>query len=90
MAPDYSLGNEPRVAPKVRTDGMDNWDLSVLKSTKIHDKINAQFRAEFFNLFNHPQFAAPQNSVNDSVIFGTVIAQMINPRLIQFSLRINF
>ncbi len=90
VAPDYSLGNEPRTDPKVRTDGMANWDLSVLKSTKIHNNINAQFRAEFFNLFNHPQFAAPQNSANDATNFGVVIAQMNNPRLVQFSLRINF
>jgi len=90
VAPDFSLGNEPRVDPKVRTDGTDNWDISLLKSTKVHDNINAQFRAEFFNIFNHPQFAAPQNSADDSVNFGTVIAQMNNPRLVQFSLRINF
>jgi len=90
VAPDLSLGNEPRVDPKVRTDGIDNWDLSILKSTRIKDAATVQFRTEFFNTFNHPQFAAPQNQADDAVNFGTVIAQMNNPRLIQFSLWINF
>ena len=87
---DYSLGNEPRTDPKVRTPGVDNWDLSLLKSTKVHENVSVQFRAEFFNLFNHPQFAAPQGAVDDPVNFGVIIAQANNPRLAQFSLRINF
>jgi hypothetical protein len=86
----YALGNEPRVDPKVRAAGVDNWDISILKATKIKEKINAQFRAEFFNIFNHPQFAAPQGTVDDPTNFGVVIAQANNPRLVQFSLRINF
>ena len=90
LAPDFTLGNEPRVDPIVRADGVSNFDISLLKATKIHESINAQFRAEFFNIFNHPQFAAPQNAVDDKVNFGTVIAQANNPRLVQFSLRINF
>ena len=85
----YSLGNEPRVDPKVRTDGVDNWDLSLLKTTKIRETANMQFRAEFFNTFNHPQFAAPGNAI-DGANFGVVTAQFNNPRLVQFSLRINY
>ena len=85
----FTYGTEPRVDPKVRTDGIANWDLSLLKATKIKDNINAQFRAEFFNLFNHPQFAAPDNGITDAA-FGAVSAQYNNPRLIQFSLRISF
>jgi hypothetical protein len=90
VAPDLTLGDEPRVDPRVRTDGIANWDLSLLKSTKIHENVNVQFRAEFFNTFNHPQFAAPQNAADDPVNFGVVIAQMNTPRLVQFSLRLNF
>jgi hypothetical protein len=87
---DYAIGSSTRTDPFVRTPGVHNWDLSILKSTKIHENINAQFRAEFFNLFNHPQFAAPQGAVDDPVNFGVIIAQANNPRLAQFSLRINF
>ncbi len=85
----FAYGTEPRVDPNVRTDGIANWDISLLKTTKVNDRINAQFRAEFFNTFNHPQFAAPDNGVTDAA-FGAVSAQYNNPRLIQFSLRINY
>ena len=85
----FALGNEPRVDPQVRADGVANWDMSLLKATKIRENLNVQFRTEFFNTFNHPQFAAPDNSVSDGS-FGQVTNQANNPRLIQFSLRVDF
>jgi hypothetical protein len=85
----YSLGNESRTDPGVRTAGQDNWDLAFVKSTKIVREANLQFRAEFFNTFNHPQFAAPYSEI-DGNAFGAVTAQQNTPRLIQFSLRVNF
>ena len=41
-----------------------NWDLSVTKSWRFHERLNAQFRAEIFNVLNHPNFAiqAPANT----------------------------
>jgi hypothetical protein len=87
--PDFTLGNEPRVDPAVRTDGTADWDLSLLKATRIRENLNVQFRAEFFNAFNHPTFAAPDNVATDAG-FGEVSNQFNNPRLIQFSLRINY
>jgi hypothetical protein len=36
-----------------------NWDFSVTKSTKIKESLNAQFRAEFFNILNHPNISNP-------------------------------
>jgi hypothetical protein len=35
------------------------WDLAMYKNTAITEKLNAQFRAEFFNILNHPNFANP-------------------------------
>ena len=46
-------------------------DLSVIKSTRIAEKAHLQFRAEFFNLFNHPNFALPNVTANSSG-FGTI------------------
>ena len=89
MTDQYSLGNESRTDPGVRTDGIDNWDVSFVKTTKILKEANLQFRAEFFNTFNHPQFAAPNNEI-DGAAFGAVTAQQNTPRLIQFSLRVSF
>jgi outer membrane receptor protein involved in Fe transport len=36
-----------------------NVDFAVAKSTQLLDRLNLQFRAEFFNIFNHPNFALP-------------------------------
>jgi Carboxypeptidase regulatory-like domain/TonB dependent receptor len=42
-----------------RDSGFRNWDLSVFKSFKFKERFTAQFRAEFFNVLNHPNFANP-------------------------------
>jgi hypothetical protein len=44
--------------------GYRNWDLSVFKSFKFKERLTAQFRAEFFNVLNHPNFANPFTSIN--------------------------
>src|SRR5579862_1358823 len=42
-----------------RDSGLRNWDLSVTKSFKFQERLTAQFRAEFFNVLNHPNFTNP-------------------------------
>jgi hypothetical protein len=42
-----------------RDGGLRNWDLSVTKSFKFQERLTAQFRAEFFNVLNHPNFTNP-------------------------------
>jgi hypothetical protein len=42
-----------------RDAGFRNWDLSVTKTQKIKERLSAQFRAEFFNVLNHPIFSNP-------------------------------
>jgi hypothetical protein len=86
---DYAFGNEPRVDPRVRADGVKNFDFSMQKSTAIRESASLEFRAEFFNLFNRVQFAPPigtQGAKN----FGQVGYQVNKPRQIQLSLRVNF
>jgi hypothetical protein len=39
--------------------GINNWDFALLKDTQITERVNLQFRGEFFNLFNHAQFLTP-------------------------------
>jgi hypothetical protein len=80
--------------------GFDNFDFSVMKNTRIGERINAQFRAEFFNITNHPNFALPANILaapNFGTLFQTPDAAQNNvglgsggPRLIQFALKLSF
>jgi Carboxypeptidase regulatory-like domain/TonB dependent receptor-like, beta-barrel/TonB-dependent Receptor Plug Domain len=80
----------------VRGPGQTNTDFSITKTTPIGERQSLQFRSEFFNLFNHPQFALPSDVVGNqslypsSANFGLITATSINPRLIQFAVRIQF
>jgi hypothetical protein len=53
--------------------GINNWDLTVMKNTRIGERRNLQFRAEFFNAWNHPQFLLPNVNLS-SPAFGTITA----------------
>ena len=86
---DTSFGNEPRVDSTVRAQGVDNWDFSLAKKTKLTERVNVQFRAELFNTFNRVQFGPPDTS-SGTALFGVVSTQVNQPRLFQFSLRTNF
>jgi hypothetical protein len=86
----YGIGSEARTDPTLRAHGVNNWDFSMLKTTKIKESMDLQFRAEFFNIFNRVQFAAPETNVDNTALYGKVTAQKNSPRLVQFSLRLNF
>jgi hypothetical protein len=94
--PQWGFGNESRVDSSLRAAGINNFDFAVFKKTGITERINLEFRTEFFNLFNHPQFGFPGTSFNPSGGntaangFGVVSSTVGNPRLIQFALKLNF
>ncbi len=73
----------------VRADGQNEFDLSVIKNTSIKERVRLQFRAEFINAFNHPQFSAP-NTTPTSSAFGTVTGEWSWARVIQFGLKLMF
>jgi len=85
----WEFGNEPRVDPNLRSQGIANYDFSLSKATSITERISLSFRAEAFNLFNRVQFSPP-NTQPGSATFGQVTAQYNQPRLIQFGLRLSF
>lgn len=66
-----------------------NVDFSVLKRTKITERINFEFRAEVFNILNTVNFDNPDTDIN-SVNFGKISNTVGRPRLMQFAFRINF
>ena len=67
---------------------MNNWDVSLHKVTKINERIGTEFRAEFFNVFNHAQFENPLGDIN-SATFGQVTSAR-DPRIGQIAFKANF
>ena len=68
--------------------GINNWDFSIHKSTQIREKAELEFRAEYFNVFNHTQF----NSVAGDILgsnFGQVTSAYA-PRIGQVALKFSF
>jgi hypothetical protein len=85
----YGFGDESRVDATLRQQGVDNFDFAIFKKTSITERLNVEFRTEFFNLFNHPQFGPPGGALG-SATFGIVTNTVNLPRLIQFGLKLNF
>jgi hypothetical protein len=65
-----------------------NVNASLVKNTSLTESVNLQFRAEFFNLFNHPNLNLPDNFLG-SPTFG-VISSARDPRHIQFGVKLLF
>jgi hypothetical protein len=65
--------------------GLNNWDMALHKDTAIREQMSVQFRAEFFNVFNHVQFNNPNGNFGSS-LFGLVTSAR-SPRIGQLSLK---
>jgi carboxypeptidase family protein len=55
--------------------GIDNWDLSLAKTTTLTERFKFQIRLESYNIFNHVHFAKPDNELSDST-FGLSLSQV--------------
>jgi hypothetical protein len=73
----------------IRGPGQNNWDMSIAKTFAIRESQTLQFRSEFFNAWNHPQFSNPVTAVS-SPSFGQIGSASVNPRIIQFALKYVF
>jgi hypothetical protein len=87
-APQYTFGNSKPYDGNLRGIGTDKINASLFKNTAIREGVNLQFRAEFFNIFNHPLWASP-GSTFGSPTFG-VSANKVNNRTGQLSLKLIF
>lgn len=68
-----------------------NWDFSLIKNTRLTERQSLRFTADFFNIWNHANFANPaQADVENPATFGKITQTVGTPRLIQFSLRYAF
>jgi hypothetical protein len=83
----FTFGTLGSAISDIRTDGDRNFDLSVFKEFRATERLRAQFRAEFLNAFNTPQFGSPNTSVTSSS-FGVITSQANAPRQIQFGLKL--
>jgi hypothetical protein len=68
--------------------GTFNFDFAAHKVFTLGEKLKLQYRAEFFNFFNHPQFNNPNTTVTDST-FGQITAAR-DPRIMQMALKLVF
>jgi hypothetical protein len=100
-----TFGNAPNLISALRMPSYLNEDLSVSKRTKITEKADLQFQANFFNALNRVVFSnggnavtfiqnfAPPNlaaAAGSNSIFGQMTAQQNSPRIIQFGMKLEF
>jgi hypothetical protein len=83
----FTFGNLARYLPDVRSDMVRNWDVSLFKEFPIRERMNLQFRTEFFNALNTPRFGNPNTTVTSGA-FGAITSQANAPRQIQFGLKL--
>ena len=77
----------------VRGPDQDNTDLSLFKNTRVgglREDAQLQFRADFFNVFNTPQFSIPAVANPYAANFGQITSLAVAPRIVQFSLKYIF
>ncbi|ABF39428.1 hypothetical protein Acid345_0423 [Candidatus Koribacter versatilis Ellin345] len=82
-----TFGNCPAQGPVVGPHYTDA-DISMQKNFPITERYRLQFRADFLNAFNHPNFAHPDNTVGDTT-FGLITGTQ-DARQIQFALKFYF
>ncbi len=80
------FGNEGRNV--VRGPGIENVDVSLLKTVALRERVRLQFRAEMFNVANHANFGLPDNDLA-SPTFGQIL-EAGPPRVVQFGLKVIF
>jgi hypothetical protein len=91
----YHFGNLGRNV--VIGPGFTNVDFSLIKTTKITERVKTQFRAEMFDIFNHPNFGQPGRTAQvGSTTFGVItntrfpVGDSGSARQIQFALKLMF
>jgi hypothetical protein len=65
-------------------------DIAVIKTTPLTERMQLIFRWEVFNLLNRPNFANPSNDVSTPSAFGVISALTVNPRIMQYALKLEF
>lgn len=92
--PTWGFGTLTPTTGVVRTPGYMNEDFSLVKDWKLKERMDLNFRADFFNAFNRQVFGASNGAYTAEPFlgagFGTITSQQNTPRVIQFGLRLNW
>lgn len=91
----FTYGSFPRNG--LRGPGFADFDLSLAKHFLVRERLDAELRADAFNLLNHTNFGAPDTNISDST-FGTIsyeagtqsLTNYTGPRIIQVALHLRF
>jgi outer membrane receptor protein involved in Fe transport len=83
----YTWGNSGRNI--LFTDGLSVWDAALMRNFAIRENMRLQFRGEFFNVLNHPDFGTPVTNLS-STNFGMVFGTQNAPRIGQVALKFIF
>jgi hypothetical protein len=94
------FGNLARNPLQTRGPRQQQWEFYVAKTIPIRESLKLEFRSEFFNLFNHPNFTVTNTSLSTTCItkgldspscpFGKYDTTLGNPRVIQFALKLQY
>ena len=85
-SPQFTAGNSPRFP--LHGPGINNWDLSIMRNFKLHERFTLQFIGQLFNAFNHPNFSAPNTTIGN-VNYGKITGAQ-SSRIASFAVRIFF
>lgn len=85
-----NLGRNKFVGPAYK-----NFDMVIAKNTKLSERFLVEFRSEYYNVFNHPNFQPPDNFISDAS-FGQSTAEVgrndgtTGARQLQFGMKLHF
>jgi hypothetical protein len=74
----------------LRGPNQQDFDIAAIKSTPLTERVKLIFRWEIFNALNRPNFANPSNDVSTPSTFGAISALTVNPRIMQYALKMEF
>jgi hypothetical protein len=74
----------------LRGPDQQDFDIAAIKTTSLTGRVKLIFRWEIFNALNRPNFANPSNDVSTPSTFGVISALTVNPRIMQYALKVEF
>jgi hypothetical protein len=74
----------------LRGPDQEDFDIAAIKTTPLTDRVKLIFRGEIFNALNRPDFANPSDDVSPPNTFGVISALTVNPRIMQYALKVEF